>query len=557
MSAALKKIQDSPSQEKTPENVFVINYILKHARAETDKREISAVAGYAVLWKDADIWKRVVEKVNQSRKSSYHVGPFELLGKENIAKACSTFDFNDIQTTYVISSHQYISLTTSHSIRLTTILDTGVTFQNQADLIKLLQTGSSEENVTKWCSERMTMILTSLQKMKLSKDDAPALLSIIADRGLAVLTDVFVYFVRIFSCRRLTTFISILPQLSPQPGGDPYFDLRMALIQGLYDQKARIAGDSGEATQLSQKRDKNSYEHAIDLCFTAAMQQWQSIESPTSSVMISQMAQLLEICITNRDLDACNAIFRVIVTSEEKSPHSQFENVYRPLVPQLRRLLAKQSTLDLSCHPFKNLMRFLIEQCLHNIGLKPVATSEMRRIGCGCHICGALDAFMLSNSTTRQFPGPRHQGQHLEQQISRASEIVASSRSRPNGNKGKAFTLVVTKKTETPAFAQWKVRQKEAESFLSSIGDSDMIAKIMGPRVGDVQMALTGAAVFAVDPSVVGMFRGPQSTTTATTTTIAAKSTPIPAAGSSTNSRGTPMLGVQTVGSKRKRGGEL
>jgi hypothetical protein len=107
MSAALQKIQDNPSQEKTPENVSVINYILKHADAQADKSVISAVAGYAVLWKDADIWKRVVEKANHSKTSFYHVGPFDLLGKENIFKACSTFDFNDIQATYVMSPRQY------------------------------------------------------------------------------------------------------------------------------------------------------------------------------------------------------------------------------------------------------------------------------------------------------------------------------------------------------------------------------------------------------------------------------------------------------------------
>ena len=206
VSSVLRRIQDNPSQEKTPENVLVVNHILKHAHAQHDQSELSAVAVYALLWKDIDIWKHVIEKVSQSKINSYHIGPFEVIGKEGIFKACSTFHFNDIQTTYVISSHPHPGLTTSHSIRLTAILDSGVTIQNQLDIIKLLQTRSSDENVTKWCSERMSMILTSLQKMKLLKDDAPALLSVIADRGLAVLTDVFVYFVRIFSFRRLTIF---------------------------------------------------------------------------------------------------------------------------------------------------------------------------------------------------------------------------------------------------------------------------------------------------------------------------------------------------------------
>jgi hypothetical protein len=216
----------------------------------------------------------------------------------------------------------------------------------------------------------------------------------------------------------LPLFISILPQLSPQSGGDPDFDLWTVLIQGLYDQKARIAGESGEATQVSQKRDGNSLEHAIDLCFTTVMQQWKSIKSPmplfahTNLVVILQIGRLLDLCITNRNLDACTTMFRVVVAREKEYPDAQFENVYRPLVPKLRELLTKH-TLDFCSHPFKDFMRFLIEQCLHKLGLKPATTLTMRKIGCGCQICGTLDAFMLSNNTTKQFPGPRNQGQHL------------------------------------------------------------------------------------------------------------------------------------------------
>jgi hypothetical protein len=91
-----------------------------------------------------------------------------------------------------------------------------------------------------------------------------------------------------------------------------------------------------------------------------------------------------------------------------------------------------------------------------------------------------------------------------------------------------------------------------------SIGDSDVISKIMGPRVVDVQKALRGVAAFAVDPSMAGMFRGQQSTTAAATTpTTAAKNTTLPAR--PTNSGGTTMLGAHTAsgsGSKRKRDGE-
>jgi hypothetical protein len=193
VSSALQKIRDNHSQEKIPENVSAINYILKHARAQNHEIEISAVAGYAVLWKDVDIWKHAIQKLNHGKKDSYAIGAFDPVGKENVFKACSTFHFDDIETTYVLPPHQCSTLTWSHSIRLTAILDSDVTFRYQVDVIKLLRTGCSEKNVIKWCNQRMSLILSSLHKLNLSADDVPALLSVIADRGLAVLTDVSVH----------------------------------------------------------------------------------------------------------------------------------------------------------------------------------------------------------------------------------------------------------------------------------------------------------------------------------------------------------------------------
>jgi len=193
LSSALQKLRDNPAQDKTPENVSVVNHILKHAYAQQHEKELSAVADYAVLWKDVDVWKPAIGMVVRSKRSAYGTGPFALVGKENILKACGTFRFNDIQATYVLSPCRWSSLTLSYLIRLTAILDSGATFQDQMEAMKVLRTGSSEENVTKWCDERMSLILTSLQKINLSVDDAPALLSVIADRGLTVLTGVLVH----------------------------------------------------------------------------------------------------------------------------------------------------------------------------------------------------------------------------------------------------------------------------------------------------------------------------------------------------------------------------
>jgi hypothetical protein len=91
--SALQRIQDNPSQDKTPENVLIVDYILKHASAGIHRSALSVIAGYAVHWKDVVIWKQVVEKAKDN--DNY----FGLIGKENLFKACCTFPFGDIQTT--------------------------------------------------------------------------------------------------------------------------------------------------------------------------------------------------------------------------------------------------------------------------------------------------------------------------------------------------------------------------------------------------------------------------------------------------------------------------
>jgi hypothetical protein len=103
------------------------------------------------------------------------------------------------------------------SNRLTVILDSGVTFQIQVDLIKVLRARSSEENVTKWCGERMSLILASLNKLNPTADDVPALLSVVVDRGLPVLSDVLVHLFRSISVVPLPLLLVFSRNLDRKP----------------------------------------------------------------------------------------------------------------------------------------------------------------------------------------------------------------------------------------------------------------------------------------------------------------------------------------------------
>jgi hypothetical protein len=95
VSYALQRIRDNASQDKTPENVHMVEYILQNASGGNHEGTLSAVASYAVQWKDVKIWKRVIEKAGEDEKDNL----FALLGEEKISEACGTFHFDEIQTT--------------------------------------------------------------------------------------------------------------------------------------------------------------------------------------------------------------------------------------------------------------------------------------------------------------------------------------------------------------------------------------------------------------------------------------------------------------------------
>jgi hypothetical protein len=139
-------------------------------------------------------------------------------------------------------------------------------------------------------------------------------------------------------------------------------------------------------------------------------------------------------------------------------------------------------------------MRILIRLYLSAVlGQKPrVPAIKIRKIGCGCLECNALDQFLMSNTVTVRYSMRQDRRTHLERHALKAPDLVTFHTERS----GSPHTLVVTKKPDIAAILQWKTRETEAKTFLSSIGDDNMIAKIMGTRYGDVQKALDGTQMF-------------------------------------------------------------
>ena len=351
------------------------------------------------------------------------------------------------------------------------------------------------------------------------------------------------------------TLNSILTRLGKAPST---FAFWVAFITALHDRKPFFEPprQTESAEGDSHDPDGHTFGEVMGQCLNAAIRQWDSqtalpsyaflVANGTDNSTISRILQLVSLCITTGDMAACRRLILVIVRSKT-DPAIRFQSLYKPLIPQLRQLL-EEHHIDLCSSPFGDFMRILIGLHLNAIlGPKPrMSAVKIRKVGCGCYECNQLDAFLLSNTVKAQYPLRQDRRMHLERQALRAPDLVTFHTVRS----GSPHTLVVTKKPEVAAVLQWQTRQMEARTFLSSIGDANVIATIMGPRYEDVQKALDGTQEFVMKSSASG---GEQQE---------AAQTGIPEHAQRSEQSGTPNPGMQPppltdpATHKRKREGE-
>ena len=305
------------------------------------------------------------------------------------------------------------------------------------------------------------------------------------------------------------TLTSILTRLGKAPST---FAFWVAFITALHERKPFFEPPrQTESTEGDlHDPDGHTFGEVMGQCLNAAIRQWDSqsalpayaflVANGTDNSTISRILQLVGLCITTGDMAACRRLILVIVRSKT-DPAIRFQSLYKPLIPQLRQLLEKHH-IDLCSSPFGDFMRILIGLHLNAVlGPKPRQSAvKIRKVGCGCYECNHLDTFLLSNTVTAQYPLRQDRRTHLERQALRALDLVTFHTVRS----GSPHTLVVTKKPEVAAVLQWQTRQTEARAFLSSIGDANVIATIMGPRYGDVQKALDGTQEFVMKSSASG-----------------------------------------------------
>ena len=250
----------------------------------------------------------------------------------------------------------------------------------------------------------------------------------------------------------------------------------------------------------------------IRLCLDTAVAQWSNVTErelisfsmyggpPTVDLnkphngKITRIIEIMEHAVERAEMDVIKRLFVHVLKAPGKTP-VKFIQIYTPLIPRLKELLAK-SNIDINTSPFASFLQILISLYLRDVlGNKgQLPRSILRRIGRGCQDCKPLDLYLLNpTTTTTEFRVVKPDRLHLEQRLASAKDIctfVTIKSGSPHG-------LQVTKLPEVVAAATWPIRQKAAQEFLASIGTDAVIAQITGARYREVGMALQGTQHFS------------------------------------------------------------
>lgn len=263
-----------------------------------------------------------------------------------------------------------------------------------------------------------------------------------------------------------------------------------ALVKSLWKSKTHILEDSPYALNLTSEGSLKE-NAAFDRLIEKFLDQANLSYSFTASRSHDQAVDIIEACLLTSCMAPCRKLF-VILLKIPGSAGEKFENLYGRLIPPLRELLSSKN-IDICSPPFIDLFQILVAMYLRDVlGSKPSTRPNIRKIGCKCADCKSVDAFLLKPNLTETFRYAQKRRTHVESKLDTITDLVTSEVIRDKNPHG----LVVTKLPDFMATLQWEVRVTKARAFLKSVGEDNMIAKLMGDRYEDILKALQGAQRF-------------------------------------------------------------
>jgi len=374
------------------------------------------------------------------------------------------------------------------------------------------------EVLREWTVKQMALALSSLKNP--NKEDIPVLITIVrsSSNGLSFLSKKWALFRLLSPFLSLKLFVRLLPQLIKIPS---IYDFWIEFLLVLQQNKAVFLTNGKASTSAGASAEAQSpFDKVLQRCLSAALRQWDSVavqprsypyygntSSEPSSSKISRIVQLADFCITSGHLKSCENLLALVINSQGELTN-KFKTLYTPLISELRQVLTRKE-MDMSSYPFGEFFRIIIGTYLqHILGAKPRQTRvpKMRKIGCGCVDCRAINTFLFSASSQQMFRYAQSRRTHMEGYLRAAPDLVTYSTIRSGSPHG----LIVSKSQDIVAAAQWLNRQGEAKTFLGKIGGEAVIAKIMGDQHADVPKALDGSQQFRL--TVVNAARQPDPT---------------------------------------------
>lgn len=230
---------------------------------------------------------------------------------------------------------------------------------------------------------------------------------------------------------------------------------------------------------------------------------------PLPNASTNRICGLINLCLSLDALNLCIPLLNNLLEllSDEARSEARFKDIYIPLIPQLKDVLAKHRQ-PLMAHPFDSFLK-IVTACYLSRVLAPrvpktftASLPVARNAGCGhCAECRQLKAFINNAAPEHRFQAHMTIRKHLEAEITKAkiSDIVTPQTVKTSS----PHTLLLTKDPKLVTQLAWKEAQANASTFLRSVGSEDELKTLIGKSYGDVGMALRGTKVFAMPERLI------------------------------------------------------
>ncbi|KAH8111037.1 hypothetical protein DFH11DRAFT_710036 [Phellopilus nigrolimitatus] len=395
---AVAQLKSNNPTLPTPQDTAFANYIADHLSVQ----HINAgyyVADLALRWKNAPLWFKVACKCGADKNP-------DTLGKERLTAAWAVLGFEAIRPLFERAIAQCETLK-NQVVMINSFSSRATSTQDQAV-------------VTVWASEQTTFALEHLKPP--TKEDVPIFIGVLKSKGMA-------FFVE-----------TLQPQLAKY---ETTYSFLTEFVKVLHANKTKLSNPP--STQ-------GAFKQSVIYCLTAAVAQWKhSVRSQYGYIYgpahhraehsLGRIKELVALCVSTGEMEPCEKLFSSLI-QDSTGLQTKYKDIFIPLIPELRRILNSRN-VGLDTRPFGDFFCYLIETYLHTVlGAKGARMrhNAIRKLGCGCSECQALDSFIFSTEATHTFRYVQARRKHLEQRLSTASDIATFTTIRSGSPHGLQVT---------------------------------------------------------------------------------------------------------------------